>query len=188
MDIDDLSTLGIVAILAIVVVIAVVIWAIMTSNRFKTLLVKIDEADSGIDVALTKRYDTLTKLIDVVRAYARHETETLGKLVELRSGMRMAEKAELSSQYDALAQRLHVIAEAYPQLNSSENYKQLQAAIVDAEDHLQAARRVYNMNVSSFNQAIVVFPDSIIANRSRHTPREFFSVETDKRADVEITL
>ena len=179
---------NIAAIAGIIMVIAVVIWAISVSNRLKTLLVKIAEADSGIDVALTKRYDTLTKLIDVVRAYAKHETETLGKLVELRSGMRMAEKAALSGQYDALAQRLHVIAEAYPQLNSSENYKQLQTAIVDAEDHLQAARRVYNMNVSSFNQAIVVFPDSIIANRAQYTPQEFFAAEESKRADIKITL
>jgi len=176
------------AIAVVSMVIVVVIWAITTANRFKTLLVKIAEADSGIDVALTKRYDTLTKLIDVVRSYARHETETMGKLVELRAGMRMAEKAELSGQYDALAQRLHVIAEAYPQLNSSENYRQLQAAIVDTEDHLQAARRVYNMNVSSFNQAIAVFPDSMIANQAHYTPQEFFATQESKREDVKITL
>lgn len=165
-----------------------VYWAIRTSNNFRRILVKIEEADSGIEVALTKRYDTLTKLLDVVRAYAKHEMETMGKLVEMRSGMGMDEKAVLSGQYDALTQRLQVIAEAYPQLNSSENYKQLQAAIVDAEDHLQAARRVYNMNVSSFNQAIAVFPDSIIANRSNHTPKKFFAAEEIKRADVKITL
>ncbi|MDD4599504.1 hypothetical protein SDC9_03943 [bioreactor metagenome] len=168
--------------------IAAVIWSIDVSNRFKTLLVKIAEADSGIDVALTKRYDTLTKLLDVVRAYAKHEMETLGKLVEMRSGLGITEKAELSSQYDALRQRLQVIAEAYPELKSSENYQQLQNAIVDAEDHLQAARRVYNMNVSSFNQAIVVFPDSIIANRANHKSKEFFAAEASKRADVMIKL
>lgn len=182
-------SLAIIAVAGISTAIIIAItWAITVSNRFKTLLVKIAEANSGIDVALTKRYDTLTKLLDVVRAYAKHEMETMGKLVEIRSGMGMAEKAALNGQYDALTQRLQVIAEAYPQLNSSENYKQLQAAIVDAEDHLQAARRVYNMNVSSFNQAIVEFPDSIIANRAKHTPQEFFAAEEIKRADVKITL
>lgn len=183
MSIEIIAVAGI----SIALIIAIT-WAITVSNRFKTLLVKIAEAGSGIDVALTKRYDTLTKLLDVVRAYAKHEMETMGKLVEMRSGMGMAEKAALSGQYDALTQRLQVIAEAYPQLNSSENYKQLQAAIVDAEDHLQAARRVYNMNVSSFNQAIVVFPDSIIANRANHTTQEFFAAEEIKRAEVKITL
>jgi len=87
-----------------------------------------------------------------------------------------------------MAKQLNVIAEGYPELRSSENYRQLQDAIVDAEDHLQAARRVYNMNVSAFNQSIVQFPASIIANRAGHTPREFFEIEEKKRADVKIDL
>jgi LemA protein len=84
--------------------------------------------------------------------------------------------------------RLNIVAENYPELRSAENFRQLQAAIVDAEDHLQAARRVYNMNVSSFNQSIVVFPSSIIANAQKHTAREFFEAEETKRADVKMAF
>lgn len=172
----------------IIILLAIIIWAIATSNRFKVLLVKITEADSGIDVALTKRYDTLVKLMDVVKAYAEHETELFGKLVELRSGMSMAEKKEANQLMDEAAKRISILAENYPELRSTENYKQLQEGIMDAEDHLQASRRVYNMNVSSFNQAIVVFPASIIANRARHTPKEFFEAEEVKKKDVKIAL
>jgi LemA protein len=176
------------AIAVLAVVVAVVFWAVSASNRFKVLLVKITEADSGIDVALTKRYDTLTKLMDVVRAYARHETALFEKVIRLRSGMSMAEKGEVNRRMDEASERISVIAENYPELRSSENYRQLQVAIVDAEDHLQAARRVYNMNVSSFNQAIAVFPANIIARRARHTPKEFFEADEVKRSDVTIDV
>ena len=172
----------------IVIILIVAIWAISASNRFKVLLVKIKEADSGIDVALTKRYDTLTKLIDVVKAYAKHETEVFEKIVELRSGMSVAEKNAVNQQMDAAAKQISLIAENYPELRSAENYNQLQAAIVEAEDHLQAARRVYNMNVSSFNQAIAVFPSSIIAGAAHYTARDFFEAEEIKRSDVKIDL
>ena len=178
---------GIVLILVIAVIaLIVLIWGVATSNRFKVLLVKIKEADSGIEVALTKRYDTLTKLMDVVKAYAKHETEVFEKVIKLRSGMSMAEKSEANQVMDEAAKRISILAESYPELRSSENYKQLQAAIVDVEDHLQAARRVYNMNVSAFNQAIAVFPASIIARN--YTPKDFFEAEEIKRADVQINL
>lgn len=169
---------------AIAFVVIAVVWIISTSNRFKILLVKIKEADSGIDVALTKRYDTLTKLLDVVKGYTKHETELFEKVIKLRSGMSISEKNEANHVMDETVRRINVIAENYPELRSAGNYKQLQDAIIDAEDHLQAARRVYNMNVSAFNQAIVVFPSSIIANSAHHTAKELFSSEEDKRADV----
>ena len=175
-------------IIIIVLAVFVISWAISTSNRFKVLLVKINEAGSGIDVALTKRYDTLTKLIDVVKAYAKHETDLFEKVIRLRSGMSLTEKAEAHQRMKEAADRINIVAENYPELRSSENYKQLQDAIIDAEDHLQAARRVYNMNVSSFNQAIVLFPGSIVANAANHTAKEFFEAEEIKRSDVKIDL
>ena len=187
----------IILVLAIaVIVLAALIWAISTSNRFKVLLVKIKEADSGIDVALTKRYDTLSKLIDVVKSYAKHETEVFERVIKLRSGiqphtsmqptMSLAEKSEANQVMDEAVKQIHVLAENYPELRSSENYKQLQTAILDAEDHLQAARRVYNMNVSSFNQAIIVFPASILAKK--YSPKDFFEAEETQKADVKINL
>jgi LemA protein len=113
-----ITEIVIIAILA-AVVIGVICWVIATSNRFKTLLVKIQEADSGIDVALTKRFDTLTKLMDVVRAYAKYESETFGKLVGLRAGAGIAEKAELSRLMDEATLRIRAVAEGYPELHSS---------------------------------------------------------------------
>ena len=65
-----------------VIVLIFVIWYISTSNKLNRSVVKIDEALSGIDVALTKRYDVLTKMIDVVKSYAKHEKETLFEVIK----------------------------------------------------------------------------------------------------------
>jgi LemA protein len=176
------------AIIVAVIILFAVSWVIGTSNQFKRLLVKIDEADSGIDVALTKRYDTLTKLQDVVRSYAKHESETFMKVTQLRTGMGIAEKQQINRQLDEVLRSINVAVENYPELRSSANYLELQDSIGDVEDHLQAARRVYNMNVSQFNQAIAVFPASVIAQSQNLKEREFFEADEIKKQDVVIDL
>ena len=81
--------------------------------------------------------------------------------------------------------RLNVVVEQYPQLRASENFAKLQNASAEVEENLQAARRVYNANVSYYNQKIVVFPSSMIANWKGFTKRDFFEAEASKRQDVE---
>lgn len=183
-----MNTTGYVLIGIVIIAAAIVVWLVSTSNEFRTMLVRIKEADSGIDVALTKRYDTLTKMMDVVRAYAKHEVDTIQKTIELRQGMSVAEKADCSRKLDGASESLRVIAEAYPELRSSENYRVLEDAILDAEDHLQAARRVYNMNVSAFNQLRVRFPASLIASAAHYGAQPFFEADAIKRDDVKINL
>jgi LemA protein len=174
-----------------IVVLVIVSKVVKTSNNFKVMKVKIGEAEAGIGVALQKRYDTLTKLMQTVKAYAKHEVDTLTKMVEMRqgiSGASLSEKADYAHKLDDAAAQIQVVAESYPELRSSENYRQFQDAILDSEDHLQAARRLYNNNVSGFNQAIVIFPASIIADIMSLKPLPFFEVEEVKRQDVTIDL
>jgi LemA protein len=167
-------------------VFAVVLWFIVTMNRFARLKVKISESDSGIEVGLTNRFDVLTKLLDICRAFAQHETELLTGLVKLRKGMNMEERTVANNQMDELTGKINVLAEAYPTLKSSENFKGLQDSVVDVEEYLQAARRVYNMNVSSFNQLLVSFPSSIVGNIKGYTPCTFFVAEERKKSDVKM--
>ncbi len=174
------------AIVVGIVLVVVALWYISTINRFARLAVKITESDSGIDVALTKRFDTLTKMLDVTKAYAKHESETLEKLVKLRSGMSMAERSEANSRMDEAAGRINVLAENYPQLRSSENFRELQRSVAETEEHLQASRRIYNMNVSSFNQLLASWPASIVGNSKGYGPKEFFAAEEGKKRDVKM--
>ena len=169
-----------------VIILIVIIWYISTSNKLNVAIVKIDEADSGIDVALTKRYDVLTKMLDVTKAYAKHEAETLTAVVNLRKGMTTKEKAVANNQMSEVFSKLNVVAENYPELKSSENFQRLQLSIADVEEHLQAARRLYNANVSSYNQLIVTFPTSIVANSKKLGKKDFFEAEETKKQDVEM--
>ncbi|MDR0882921.1 MAG: LemA family protein [Candidatus Adiutrix sp.] len=169
-----------------IVIAGMIVWFISMMNRFARLVVKITESDSGIDVALTKRYDTLTKMLDVTRGYAKHEAEVLANMVKLRTGMNMAERGAANRQMDDLAGKLHILAESYPDLKASENYKQLQISVTEVEEHLQAARRIYNMNVSAFNQLLAIWPASLVGRSKGHTPKEFFEADEHKKQDVKI--
>jgi LemA protein len=168
------------------VILGVAAWYVSTMNAFARLAVKVAESDSGIDVALTKRYDTLTKMLDVTKAYAKHEAETLAQIVRLRKGMSVNEMMEANHQMDEVMGRINVLAESYPELKSSENFRQLQVSITEVEEHLQAARMIYNMNVSAFNQLLVSCPASIVGNMNRHTSKVFFEAEEQKKSDVKM--
>ena len=172
----------------ILVILIIVVWYISTSNKLNRAVVKIDEALSGIDVALTKRYDVLTKMIDVVKSYAKHEKETLFEVIKLRKDMSIKERNDANRAMDENFRKINVVAESYPELKSSENYKTLQQSIADVEEHLQAARRLYNANVSAYNQKIVTFPSSIVANSKGFNKKEFFEIEDSKRKDIKMDV
>ena len=168
----------------VVVVLIVVIWLISTTNKFKRLEIKIDEARSGIEVALEKRYDMLTKMLDVAKGYAKHETDTFTKVINLRKGMSLKDLAQSDNDMSKMQSGLLALAESYPELKSSEVFVELQDGIRDAEEHLQASRRVYNANVSAYNTAIVMFPASLLAGG--RTAKEFYEADEEKHADVKM--
>jgi len=172
--------------IVIFLVLVILLWYISVMNNFKSTKVKIKQAESGIDVALTKRYDVLTKMLDVTKGYAKHERDVITETINLRSGMTLKEKSDVSAQMDTVMGRINVVAEAYPDLRSSENFKQLQIAIMDVEEHLQASRRQYNGNVSIYNQMVVTFPNSIVAKNIGAIEEPFFEAEATKREDVKM--
>ena len=175
-------------IIALVIVIIAFIWYIMISNKFNRYIVKIDEADSGIDIALTKRYDVLNKMIDVVKSYTKHEKETLFEIINLRKNMTLEEKNEANQKISKNLEKINLLVESYPELKASETYTTLQRSIIEVEEHLQAARRVYNSNVSAYNQMVVSFPSSLIAKQKALIKKEFFEAEETKKADIKINL
>ena len=184
-----MASLFIITGIAALLILISVSWWISTSNGFKRKAIKIAEALSGIEVALTKRYDMLTKLLDVTKGYAAHEKELFTQVVELRRGMSIGELGEKSAQMEALGARIFAVAENYPALRSAEVFRELQEGVRDAEEHLQAARRLYNSNVTAYNTALVVFPSNIVAkNQGLQKEHEFFAAETAKREDVKMNF
>ncbi|MDO4554867.1 MAG: LemA family protein [Lachnospiraceae bacterium] len=163
-----------------------VIWSISTINKFKKCEIKVTESLSGIEVALTKRFDMLTKLLDASKGYMAHEKDLFTQIIAMRQGMSLAELGEAEQRMTEVSGQLFAVAENYPELRSSEVFVELQRGIRDAEEHLQAARRVYNANVTAYNTKIAVFPDKLLAGS--RVPKEFYKADEAKRADVKMTF
>ena len=183
-----MEVIGIVLVIASAVLLIGLIWYISTSNTLNKTIVKIKESESGIDIALEKRYDVLIKMQDVVKAYSKHEEETLTEAIKLRQGMSIKEKQNVDNKITEMFGKLNLVVENYPDLKASQNYNTLQLSIVDTEEHLQAARRVYNSNISRFNQMIVTFPTSIISNSKGMILKDFYKVDELKKQDIQINL
>ena len=179
-----LVVLGIVVILGL--------WYITTMNALRQLEVKVEEADSGIDVALTKRFDALSKLVGATKGYAKHEAELFEKVTKWRKGLpdnlSMEQKQEFQGRLNEVQSGINVAVEAYPDLKADKVFLNLQNSINEVEEHLQAARRLYNSNVSTINQRIVSFPTSIVAGMIAVAKKDFFEADTEKRADVDVSF
>lgn len=173
-------------IVILIVVLAIVFWCIKTVNGFKKKEIRVQEGLSGIEVALTKRYDMLIKMLDTAKGYMAHESELFTKVIELRRGMSVAEMNDTQQQMDTLSGRLFAVAENYPELRSSDVFVELQRGIRDAEEHLQAARRLYNSSVTAYNTAIAMFPAKLLAGPRQ--PKDFFAADAGKREDVKMSF
>jgi LemA protein len=177
-DIGGMST-G--AIIFLGVVALIVIWAVAAYNALVQSRNKVDEAWSGIDVQLKRRHDLVPNLVETVKGYAAHESQTLLGVTEARqraveaSGPAESERAEakLTSALGAV----NALAESYPQLRAAESFLQLQAELAGIEDEIQAARRIYNSNVEDYNSRIQMFPTVLIAGPLSFTARRFFEIE-----------
>lgn len=173
-------------IVILIVLVLIAIWCISTVNGFKKKEIRVQEGLSGVEVALTKRYDMLTKMLDTAKGYMAHENELFAKVIKLRRGMSVAEMNAAQQQMDNLSGKFFAVAEGYPELCSSDVFVELQRGIRDAEEHLQAARRLYNTSVTTYNTAIAMFPAKLLAGGRQ--PKEFFAADETKRSDVKMTF
>ncbi|MCC8013979.1 MAG: LemA family protein [Eubacterium sp.] len=181
-----MSTGSIVLIVIIAVIVLAALWVILTTNNFKRMEIKVNEGLSGIEVALEKRYDLLTKLLDAAKGYMTHEKDVFTRVIALRKGMSVDELGEAERQINQLSSDIFAVAENYPELRSSQVFTELMGGIKDAEEHLQAARRLYNSNVSAFNTAIAMFPASLLAGG--RSAKKFFEAAEEKKKDVKMSF
>jgi len=182
----------IVIIILAVLFLVPVVWFIATMNSLRRLKVKVNEAESGIDVALTKRFDVLSKMVDTVKGYTKHEAETFEKVVKWRQNMpdemTVKQKEEFMEKMNQVQADLNVAVENYPDLKAEKVFTNLQRSIGDVEEHLQASRRMYNANVSRLNSRIVSFPTSLVAKQIHMEKQPFFEAEPSKRQDVKMSF
>ena len=168
-----------------VAVLLIIIAVISTANSLTRLRNKVRELSSDIDVALEKRYDLLKKQYSIVKMYMSHESQTLLEAIKLRRGMSHEEQEDAIRGIDDMAGRINASFEAYPNLRSSENVLALQKSCDNAEEHLQAARRLYNAGATQYNDKCKTFPSCIIAAVTGHKGVQYFKADETKREDYD---
>jgi LemA protein len=154
---------------------------VLVRNSLVSLNQRVEESWSGIDVQLKRRHDLVPNLVETVKGYASHESETFEKVTQARAAAMQASGPEQAGQAEgqltAALGGLRVVAEQYPQLRATENFQQLQRQLSELEDEIQASRRIYNSNVQQYNTRIQQFPGSIIANQGGFTAKPFFEID-----------
>ena len=155
---------------------------LLAYNRFVRLRNLIDESWHDIDTELQRRYDLIPNLVGTVKGYAAHERDVFDSVTALRT-QAMAERRAPDAQApieQALGQgvaRVMAVAEGYPELKASEHFLELQNELVDTEDRIQVARRIYNANVRSYDTMVQSFPSMIIASSFHFETRPFFEID-----------
>ncbi|AZS47812.1 MULTISPECIES: LemA family protein [Microbacterium] len=165
-------------VVGVILLVGIYLWA--TYNSLVQLNVRVDEAWSGITVQLKRRADLIPNLIETVKGYASHEKAVFENVTRARAETLSAggpgEAGIAEGHLQQALRSLFAVAEAYPQLQASTNFLQVQQALVDTEDKVQAARRFYNGGVRELNTKIKVFPNNLFAKGLGFSEREFFEV------------
>ena len=168
---------GYIVLALVVLVAAYLVWAYNGLVRNKNLVA---EGWSGIDVQLRRRADLVPNLVETVKGYATHEDKLFRDIAELRAksiaGGSVAEQSAVGQAMSQALGRLFAIAEAYPELKTDANFRDLQDKIAGLEDEIQMSRRYYNGAVRNLNTMIESFPTNLIATQFKFEKAEFFEI------------
>ena len=183
---------GVVLVLAIILV----AWWISTRNNFVRLKNRVEEGMATIDVYLKKRFDLIPNLVETVKGYAKHESETLEKVVAARNlsmGAKTTEEkmAAANNLTSSLRTLFTAISESYPQLHANTNFLDLQNQLKNIEGELESARRYYNGVVKTFNTKLELFPANIVANGmgEDYTKKPYFELDSaEERKNVKVSF
>ena len=171
-------------------VVLIVLWLLATYNSLVTLRNRVREAWSQIDVQLKRRSSLIPNLIETVKGYAKHEKGVLEEVTKARTALMGAknphEAANADNMLTGALKSLFAVAENYPQLRASENFKALQDEISDTETKVAASRQFYNTNVLDLNNSLETIPSAWIGQMFSFQKEEFFKAQEEEKADIKV--
>lgn len=175
-------------IIVIVVIVAVLLLGFIFVGMYNGLVRarnRVREAYSGIDVQLKRRIDLVPNLVETVKGYASHERGTFEAVTRARAMLQQAsgpaDAAQANNMLTQTLRSLFAVAEAYPQLQAAQNFRELQAELSDIEEKIAFSRQFYNTNVLDYNNRIQTIPTNIVAGMFGFTPEEFFEAQEADR-------
>lgn len=179
---------GFLIFLAIIAVL--VLWFVGVYNKLVQLRNKVKNQFSQVDVQLKRRFDLIPNLVETVKGYAKHETETFEKVVQARNTYTSAttdsEKIDAANQMTQAVRGLLALAESYPELKANDNFLSLQNDLKETEEKISYARQFYNDSVMVYNTKIQVIPSNIVAGLCHFTAEKLFEAGTEERENVKV--
>ena len=176
----------------IAIVVLLVIYVLSQYNSFVKLKNAVKEAFSTMDVYLKKRWDLIPNLVETVKGYAKHESETLEKIVQARNlsydKMSETEKIEANQTITSGLSKLIAIAENYPELKANDNFTQLMAELSKIEEDIANSRKYYNGVVKEMNTKIEMFPSNIVAGIFGFRQSKMFETSEEERNNVKVSF
>lgn len=171
----------------VVIIVLAVIWIY---NSLIQLRVRVNNSLSQIDVQLKRRFDLIPNLVEAVKGYAKHERRVFNEVTKARASMAQAkgmrEKAGASDFLSKALKSLFAVAENYPALRASENFKHLQDELSGLEEKIAYARQFYNDSVMIYNTQILVFPNNVLADVLGFKKRDFFMTAAEEKKAVKV--
>lgn len=172
--------------LILLLIIIICILIIVTYNSLIKKRNSVKQAKSSIDVYLKQRFDLIPNLVDCVKGYAKYEQNLLESITKLRAEYNETQDLEKGSKLNGKLNQLLAVVENYPELKASENFLELQKSLTKMEDQLQAARRLYNMDVTSYNTTLQTFPNNIFALLFGFKSEPLFELEAEATQNIKV--
>ena len=166
-----------------IVLALVIVSFVMMYNNLVVARQRVREGASDIDTQLKRRYDLIPNLVETVKGYAKHEKETLERVVEARNTQGLGDdKTQAENALSETLKSIFALSENYPQLQANQNFLALQQELTDTENKIQASRRFYNTTVLALNTKIETFPGNIIAKIFHFQTEKFFEMSESEKA------
>ncbi|MCK5114636.1 MAG: LemA family protein [Phycisphaerae bacterium] len=178
--------IGVYIAIGVVVLLAIILIAIY--NGLVQKRIACNEAWSQIDVQLKRRYDLIPNLVETVKGYASHESETLENVIKARNSAiaadGVAEQAGAENMLTGALNKLFALSESYPNLKANENFAQLQEELTSTENKIAFSRQHYNSSVSIYNVGVQKFPANMVAGMFNFIKREFFELDDAEQREA----
>ena len=175
----------------LIIVVLLILFIISVYNSLVTLRQRVKNAFGQMDVQLQRRFDLIPNLVETVKGYMTHESDTLAKVTELRTAWAGAktvdEKAKLDNELSNTLKTIMAVAEAYPDLKANQNFESLQNELTETEDKISYSRQFYNDTVTKYNTKLELFPSNIVAGIFHFTAESLFEVDSaEARKNVKV--
>lgn len=174
----------------VAVVVLIIIYIIATYNKLVTLRNRVRDQWAQIDVQLKRRFDLIPNVVNTVKGYAKHESETLENVIKARNTFMTAstkeEEIKANGELTNAISKLFALTESYPELKANENFIKLQDELKETENKIASARQFYNDTVLGYNNKLELFPSNIVAGLFHFKTESFFEANKEERNNVKV--